>query len=106
MTRKLQGGQAGTSSRIENYLGFPKGVSGADLTRRATAQASRLGAEILTAQAVTNIRVADPYRYVTLADGTELSCKALIIATGAELRILDIPGIETLTGAGVYYGQP
>lgn len=102
--KETTGGQAGTSSHIENYLGFPKGVSGADLARRATAQATRLGTEILTAQAVTNIRVADPYRYVTLADGTELSCKALIIATGAELRILDIPGIETLTGAGVYYG--
>ena len=102
--KETTGGQAGTSSRIENYLGFPKGVSGADLARRATAQATRLGAEILTAQEVVSIRVADPYRTVTLSDGTELSCKALIVATGAELRILDIPGIESLTGAGVYYG--
>src|SRR6266566_4077876 len=97
-------GQAGTSSRIENYLGFPNGVSGADLARRATAQATRLGAEILTAQEVTQIRVDDPYRFVKLADGTELSCKALIIATGASLRTLDVPGVEALIGAGVYYG--
>jgi thioredoxin reductase (NADPH) len=98
------GGQAGTSSRIENYLGFPNGLSGADFARRATAQATRLGAEILTAREVTQIRVDDPYRFVKLADGTELSCKALMIATGASLRTLDIPGIEALTGAGVYYG--
>jgi thioredoxin reductase (NADPH) len=98
------GGQAGTSSRIENYLGFPNGLSGADLARRATAQATRLGAEILTAQEVTQIRVNDPYRIVRLADGTELSCKALMVATGASLRTLDVPGIEALTGAGVYYG--
>jgi thioredoxin reductase (NADPH) len=102
--KETTGGQAGTSSRIENYLGFPNGVSGADLARRATAQATRLGAEILTAREVTQIRVNDPYRFVRLADGTELSCKALMIATGASLRTLDIPGIEALTGAGVYYG--
>jgi len=81
--KETTGGQAGTSSRIENYLGFPNGLSGADLARRATAQATRLGAEILTAREVTQIRVDDPYRFVKLADGTELSCKALMIATGA-----------------------
>ena len=102
--KETTGGQAGTSSRIENYLGFPNGVSGADLARRATAQATRLGAEILTAREVTQIRVDDPYRFVKLADGTELSCKALVIATGASLRTLDILGIEALNGAGVYYG--
>jgi thioredoxin reductase (NADPH) len=102
--KETTGGQAGTSSRIENYLGFPNGVSGSDLARRATAQATRLGAEILTAQEVTQVRVNDPYRFVKLADGTELSCKALIIATGASLRTLDAPGIAALTGAGVYYG--
>ena len=102
--KETTGGQAGTSSRIENYLGFPNGVSGADLARRATAQATRLGAEILTAQEATQIRVDDPYRFVKLADGTELSCKALIIATGASLRTLDVPGVEALTSAGVYYG--
>ena len=102
--KETTGGQAGTSSRIENYLGFPNGLSGADLARRATAQATRLGAEILTAREVTQIRVDDPYRFVKLADGTELSCKALMIATGASLRTLDILGIEALNGAGVYYG--
>jgi thioredoxin reductase (NADPH) len=102
--KETTGGQAGTSSRIENYLGFPNGVSGADLARRATAQATRLGAEILTAQEVTQVRVDDPYRFVKLADGTELSCKALIIATGASLSTLDVPGVEALIGAGIYYG--
>jgi thioredoxin reductase (NADPH) len=98
------GGQAGTSSRIENYLGFPKGLSGADLARRATAQAQRLGAEIMLAQEVTGVRVADPYRFVTLADGTEIGCKSLIIATGVTTRELDAPGVHKLNGAGVYYG--
>ena len=102
--KETTGGQAGTSSRIENYLGFPKGLSGADLARRATAQANRLGAEILTAQRVTHVRREDPYRIVELADGTELNCKAVVIATGAALRTLDVPGIDKFTGAGVYYG--
>jgi len=102
--KEMTGGQAGTSSKIENYLGFPKGLSGADLARRATMQATRLGAEILTAQEVTQIHANDPYRFVTLADGTELSCQALIIATGVSLRTLDVPGIKAVTGAGVYYG--
>jgi len=102
--KETTGGQAGTSSRIENYLGFPKGVSGGDLARRATAQATRLGAEILTAQAVERIRVEDIYRIVTLHDGTELSCLALIVATGVTVRELDVPGIAGLNGAGVYYG--
>lgn len=98
------GGQAGTSARIENYLGFPQGISGADLTRRATTQAQRLGAELLTAQEVTRVRAEDTYRIVTLSDGSELSCKALIIATGVKVRELEVPGIETLIGASVYYG--
>jgi thioredoxin reductase (NADPH) len=102
--REATGGQAGTSSRIENYLGFPKGLSGSDLARRATAQATRLGAEILTAQEVTQVRVEDPYRIVTLSDGTELSSHALVIATGVSVRQLNVPGIEAITGAGVYYG--
>jgi len=102
--KKAPGGQAGTSSRIENYLGFPKGLSGADLARRAVAQATRLGAEILTPQEVTGVRIEDPYRYVVLSDGTELSCKALLIATGVSVRELNVPGIEAVTGAGVYYG--
>ncbi|NQS91314.1 MAG: FAD-dependent oxidoreductase [Chloroflexi bacterium] len=102
--REATGGQAGTSSRIENYLGFPKGISGSDLARRATDQAKRLGAEILTAVEVVNVRVEDIYRIVTLNDGTELSCKALIIASGVTVRKLNQPGVERLTGAGIYYG--
>ncbi len=102
--REATGGQAGTSSRIENYLGFPKGISGADLAQRATAQAIRLGAELLSAQDVLKVRIEDPYRYVTLSDGAELGCRALIIATGVAVRRLEVPGIEPLTGAGVYYG--
>ena len=98
------GGQAGTSAKIENYLGFPKGLSGADLARRATAQASRFGAEILAPQEVVDVRVDDPYRVVCLADGSELTCRALLVATGAVVRRLDVPGCEALTGAGVYYG--
>ncbi len=98
------GGQAGTSSRIENYLGFPKGLSGADLARRATAQAQRLGAELMLAQEVTGIRIADPYRFVLLADGTEIGCKSLLIATGVTTRELKAPGVAQLNGAGVYYG--
>lgn len=98
------GGQAGTSARIENYLGFPQGISGADLTRRATTQAQRLGAEILTAQEVTGVRVEDPYRYVSLNDGTELSCHTLLISTGVKVRELHVPGIEPFVGGSVYYG--
>jgi thioredoxin reductase (NADPH) len=102
--REAAGGQAGTSARIENYLGFPQGISGADLTRRAMTQAQRLGAEILTAQEVRAVRVEDNYRIVTLSDGTELSCKALIIATGVKVRELNVPGIGPLVGGSVYYG--
>lgn len=102
--REAPGGQAGTSARIENYLGFPSGLSGADLARRAVTQARRLGAEILTPREVVGIRVEDPYRIVELADGTELSCHALLIATGVSYRRLNAPGVERLTGAGIYYG--
>lgn len=102
--REATGGQAGTSSRIENYLGFPKGISGADLAQRATIQAKRLGAEILTAREVSKVRVEDPYRYVMLKDGTELGCRALIIASGVTVRELEAPGVKELTGAGIYYG--
>ena len=102
--KEAAGGQAGTSARIENYLGFPQGISGADLTRRATTQAQRLGAEILTAREVTGLRVEDPYRYVTLNDGSELSCHAVMISTGVKVRELDVPGIEDFVGGSVYYG--
>jgi thioredoxin reductase (NADPH) len=98
------GGQAGTSARIENYLGFPRGVSGSDLARRAATQAKRLGAEILAAEEVKQIRVEDPYRLVVLGDGTELSCHALLIATGMSFKKPEIAGIERLIGASVYYG--
>jgi thioredoxin reductase (NADPH) len=98
------GGQAGTSSRIENYLGFPTGISGADLARRATAQAKRFGAEILTAAEVTGITVDDQSKTVSLDDGSDLLCKAVVIASGMTVRKLDVPGYERLTGAGVYYG--
>jgi thioredoxin reductase (NADPH) len=102
--KEATGGQAVTSSRIENYLGFPKGLSGGDLTRRATAQADRLGAEILLTREVTKVRVEDSYRFIGLADGTEIGCRALVIATGVTTRQLNVPGVERLTGAGVYYG--
>jgi thioredoxin reductase (NADPH) len=102
--REAPGGQAGTSSRIENYLGFPSGLSGSDLARRAVTQATRFGAEILTPQEVSQLRVEDPYRIVRLTNGTEISCHALMIATGVSYRKLDVPGVEQLTGAGVYYG--
>ncbi|MDJ0592872.1 MAG: FAD-dependent oxidoreductase [Pleurocapsa sp. MO_226.B13] len=102
--RHAPGGQAGSSSRIENYLGFPVGLSGGDLTRRAVTQAKRFGVEFLSPQEVTRVRVEEPYRIVTLADGSELSCHALIIAIGVSYRQLDVPGIKQLCGAGVYYG--
>jgi thioredoxin reductase (NADPH) len=102
--RHATGGQAGTSSRIENYLGFPKGISGSDLARRATDQAMRLGCEVLTAREVTQVRIEGNYKIVTLDDGQELTCLALIIATGVTLRQLDVPGVKELQGAGIYYG--
>jgi thioredoxin reductase (NADPH) len=97
------GGQAGSSSRIENYLGFPSGLSGADLARRAYAQASRFGAEFLT-QRATSIRTEAPYHFIRLADGREVSCHVALIAVGVNYRKLDIPRIDEYTGAGVYYG--
>ncbi len=101
--REAPGGQAGLSSRIENYLGFPSGLSGGDLARRAVTQAKRFGAEIVAQEAVS-LRVADPYRVVKLSDNTEISAEALLIATGVQWRKLDVPGMDRLTGAGVYYG--
>jgi len=98
------GGQAGTSSRIENYLGFPSGLTGGDLARRATVQARRFGAEILTTQEVSQIRRADPFRTVKLADGTELFGRTMLISSGMEVRRLDVQGIADLVGVGVYYG--
>lgn len=102
--REAPGGQAGTSSRIENYLGFPIGLSGSDLARRGVTQARRFGVEILTPQVVTGVRLEDPYRVLQLADGSEISCHSLLVATGVSYRWLKVPGAEKLTGAGIYYG--
>jgi thioredoxin reductase (NADPH) len=102
--RQAPGGQAGTSSRIENYLGFPSGLSGGDLARRAVAQARRFGVEILSPQEAVALRAEGPYHILRLADGGEVACHALIVAAGLEYRKLDAPGVEELTGAGVYYG--
>jgi thioredoxin reductase (NADPH) len=101
--REAPGGQAGMSSRIENYLGFPSGLTGADLARRAVVQAKRFGVEILSAEA-TEVRLDGSYRVLKLADGAELSCHALLVATGVQWRKLEAPGVERLTGAGIYYG--
>ena len=98
------GGQAGTSARIENYLGFPKGLSGADLARRAVTQARRFGAEILAAREVCGIEVEDPYRRIRLEAGDEIACHVVILATGIETRQLQVPGAEALTGTGLFYG--
>jgi thioredoxin reductase (NADPH) len=98
------GGQAGTSSLIENYLGFPSGVTGADLASRATAQARRFGTELLVGRRMTGLERRDPYRIVRFSDGSEVSAYAVVIATGMRVRTLPAPGIEPLVGAGVYYG--
>jgi thioredoxin reductase (NADPH) len=104
--REAPGGQAGRSSRIENYLGFPVGLSGGDLARRAVAQARRFGVEILAPQAVKVVRVEGPSRVLTLEDGSEIGCRALLIATGIAFRKLEVPGLDRLNGAGVYYYAP
>ena len=102
--RQATGGQAGSSSRIENYLGFPNGISGTDLARRAAAQARRFGAEILTAVDVEGLDVVGPTRVVRLSDGSSIGAHAVVIASGMTVRKLDVPGYERFTGAGVYYG--
>lgn len=98
------GGQAGTTSLIENYLGFPKGVTGSDLAQRATDQARKFGAELLTGQEVVALRCEGPYRIVRLADGTELRAYCVVITTGMTARMLEISGIDAFHGVGVYYG--
>jgi len=102
--REAPGGQAGMSSRIENYLGFPSGLSGADLARRAVVQARRFGVEILAPQTVVGMRTEGSYRIIKLADNSEISCHALMLATGVQWRRLEAPGVDRLQGAGVYYG--
>src|ERR1017187_7777179 len=102
--REAPGGQAGMSSRIENYLGFPAGLSGGDLARRAVTQAQRFGVEILSPQEAVGVRTEGSYRIIKMADGNEISCHALMIASGVQWRRLEAPGIDRLQGAGVYYG--
>ena len=99
------GGQASSSARIENYLGFPKGLSGAELTQRAIAQTLRFGTEILTPKAIKNIHLQNGYKIVEMADGSEVHSKTIVIATGVEYTKLEIPGLDGFTGAGVYFGS-
>ncbi len=103
--RTATGGQAGQSARIENYLGFPDGVSGAQLTDRARRQATRFGAELLTACEVTGLEVSGPARTVRFADGSAVAAQSVILTTGVAYRQLDVPGLAELTGRGVYYGS-
>ena len=102
--KRAPGGQAGTSSRIENYLGFPSGLSGAELTHRAVAQARRLGAEIVSPQEVVNIVLQANYKRLALSDGSEINSRSIVIATGVNYRQLEAKGIDDYTGAGIYYG--
>jgi len=104
LEKNAPGGQAGSSPKIENYLGFPAGISGDDLTRRAVTQAKKFGVEILSAQAAVKVSVRDSYRIVELEDKSELSAHAILVATGAFFQTLKMPGADKLTGAGVYYG--
>jgi thioredoxin reductase (NADPH) len=102
--REAPGGQAGQSSRIENYLGFPAGLSGSDLARRATDQARRLGAELLSVQDAVGLRVEGAGRFLELSGGGTLSAHCVLVASGVSYRQLDVPGFAGLTGAGIYYG--
>lgn len=102
--REAPGGQAGTSSRIENYLGFPAGLSGADLARRAVTQARKFDVEVLAPQEVTSLHIEGPYKTLTLSDGSEVVCHALMLSMGVSWRRLPAPGAEKLTGRGIYYG--
>jgi thioredoxin reductase (NADPH) len=104
LEREAPGGQAGQSSRIENYLGFPMGLSGSDLARRATDQARRLGAELLTIQDAVGLRADGAGRIVELSNGSTLSSNCVLVASGVSYRQLEAPGFAELTGAGVYYG--
>ncbi|MCU7552702.1 FAD-dependent oxidoreductase [Chitinophagaceae bacterium LB-8] len=102
--RSNPGGQASSSARIENYLGFPTGLSGAELSRRAITQTLRFGTEILTPQEVKKITIKDGYKITELMDGSQIHSKAIVIATGVTYKKLEIPGLEAFTGSGVYYG--
>jgi len=102
--QEAPGGQAGQSSRIENYLGFPAGLSGADLTRRAVAQARRLGAEFISPACAVRLERCDPYRVLHLTGGERLTTSAVVLATGVSYRRLNVPGMDELAGRGIYYG--
>jgi thioredoxin reductase (NADPH) len=102
--KRAPGGQAGTSSRIENYLGFPNGLSGAELSRRAMSQASRFGVELLSPQEVIDISLKDNYKIITLRDGSAINTRSVIITTGVDYRALEAEDVERFTGAGIYYG--
>ncbi|MDX5327162.1 MAG: FAD-dependent oxidoreductase [Bacteroidota bacterium] len=102
--RKAPGGQAGTSSRIENYLGFPKGLSGQDLARRAITQATRFGIEFLSPQEVNRIEFIDEYKVIHLADGASINSRSVVVTTGVNYRELNAPGMKRFSGAGIYYG--
>jgi len=102
--RRAPGGQAGTSSRIENYLGFPNGLSGAELSRRAMSQATRFGVELLSPQEVVDISIKDNYKIITLKNGSEINTRSVIITTGVDYRALEAGDVEKFTGAGIYYG--
>lgn len=103
--REAPGGQAGTSSKIENYLGFPAGISGGDLARRAVDQAKRFGVEILTPQEAVGLEVKGPYKLITMSDGSEIACHALMLAMGVSWNLLPAEGADELAGAGVFYGS-
>ena len=102
--KRAPGGQAGTSSRIENYLGFPNGLSGAELSRRAISQVTRFGVEFLSPQEVSDIQLKDNYKIITLKDGSVLNTRSIIISTGVDYRSLEAVDVEKFTGAGIYYG--
>jgi thioredoxin reductase (NADPH) len=102
--KRAPGGQAGTSSRIENYLGFPNGLSGAELSRRAITQAGKFGVEFLSPQEVVDISLRDNYKIITLSDGSVLNTRSVIITTGVDYRALEATDVEKFTGAGIYYG--
>src|SRR5262249_27416710 len=106
LDRPSRGGRAGSSSRIETSLGFPAGVSGSELTRRALAQAQRLGSEFLAPLEVTGVTVDGGYKHLALADGRELITRTILVATGMFYREHPAPGVAEHTGAGVYYGAP
>ncbi len=102
--KRAPGGQAGTSSRIENYLGFPNGLSGSELSRRAISQVTKFGVEFLSPQEVVEITLKDGYKIITLSDGSTMNTKSIVVTTGVDYRILEATDVERFTGAGVYYG--